>query len=114
MASARGGRAVAPLPHPARGQRDHLPRDLPADERGRTLLALQRRRDGGPGRPRGRRINLTIDAASLDTGIEMRDKHLRSSDFFDMGRFPTIVFQSVRVEAAGRRATVIGRLTCTG
>ena len=60
------------------------------------------------------RINLTIDAPSLDTGIEMRDKHLRSSDFFDVDRFPTVVFQSLRVEAAGRRATVVGRLTMHG
>ena len=60
------------------------------------------------------RITLTIDAASLDTGIEMRDNHLRSSDFFDVARFPTVAFQSVRIEAAGRRATVVGRLTLHG
>lgn len=60
------------------------------------------------------RITLTIDAASLDTGIEMRDNHLRSSDFFDATRFPTVAFQSVRIEAAGRRATVVGRLTLHG
>jgi polyisoprenoid-binding protein YceI len=67
-----------------------------------------------PAGPTGARINLTIDAASLDTGIEMRDKHLRSADFFDIERFPTIAFQSVRVESAGRRATVMGRLTLHG
>lgn len=38
------------------------------------------------------RISLTIDAASLDTGIEMRDNHLRSSDFFEVERFPTVTF----------------------
>ena len=67
-----------------------------------------------PAVPTSARISLTIDAASLDTGIEMRDKHLRSSDFFDVDRFPTVVFQSLRVEAAGRRATVVGRLTMHG
>lgn len=60
------------------------------------------------------RISLSIDTASLDTGIGMRDRHLRSGDFFDAERFPTIVFQSVRVEAAGRRATVVGRLSLHG
>ena len=60
------------------------------------------------------RITLNIDAASLDTGIEMRDNHLRSSDFFDVERFPTVAFQSMRIEAAGRRATVVGRLTLHG
>jgi polyisoprenoid-binding protein YceI len=60
------------------------------------------------------RVALAIDAASIDTGIDMRDNHLRSSDFLDVERFPTVAFQSVRVEAAGRRATVIGRLTLHG
>lgn len=67
-----------------------------------------------PAGPAGARISLTIDAASLHTGIEMRDKHLRSADFFDSDRFPTIAFQSMRVESAGRRATVVGRLTLHG
>lgn len=60
------------------------------------------------------RITLAIEAASIDTGIEMRDNHLRSSDFFDVGRFPTVAFESLRVESSGRRATVIGRLTLRG
>jgi len=67
-----------------------------------------------PARPTGARISLTIEAASLDTGIGMRDNHLRSADFFDIERFPTIAFQSVRVETAGRRATVTGSLTLHG
>ena len=67
-----------------------------------------------PARPTGARISLTIEAASLDTGIGMRDDHLRSVDFFDIERFPTIAFQSVRVETAGRRATVTGSLTLHG
>lgn len=62
----------------------------------------------------GARITLAIEAASIDTGIEMRDNHLRSSDFFDVERFPTVAFQSVRVESAGRGATVIGHLTLHG
>lgn len=62
----------------------------------------------------GARITLTVESASLDTGIEMRDRHLRSADFFDVRRFPAIAFQSMRVESAGRRATVVGRLTLHG
>ena len=60
------------------------------------------------------RISLTLEAASIDTGIGLRDTHLRSADFFDVERFPDIMFESVRVEAAGRRATVTGRLTMRG
>ena len=59
-------------------------------------------------------ITLSIEAASIDTGIGMRDNHLRSEDFFDVRRFPTITFESVRVEAAGGRAIVTGRLTLHG
>jgi len=62
----------------------------------------------------GARITLTVDPASLDTGIGMRDRHLRSADFFDVERFPAIAFHSMRVESAGRRATVVGRLTLHG
>ncbi|HYB43915.1 MAG TPA: YceI family protein [Candidatus Methylomirabilis sp.] len=62
----------------------------------------------------GARIAITIDAASIDTGIEMRDNHLRSADFLDVARFPSITFESVRVDAAGKRASVRGRLTVHG
>ena len=60
------------------------------------------------------RISLSIEAASIDTGIGLRDNHLRSADFFDVQRFPTITFESVRVEATGRHTTVTGRLTMRG
>jgi polyisoprenoid-binding protein YceI len=60
-----------------------------------------------PAVPTSAKIMLTIEAASLDTGIDMRDRHLRSVDFFDVERHPTIAFQSVRVESGGRRATVV-------
>src|SRR5262245_13607346 len=50
------------------------------------------------------RISLSIEAASIDTGIGMRDSHLRSEDFFDVKKFPAITFESQRVEGSGRRA----------
>ncbi len=59
-------------------------------------------------------VTLSIEAASINTGIGMRDNHLRSEDFFDVRQFPVITFESLRVEAAGRRATVFGRLTLHG
>jgi polyisoprenoid-binding protein YceI len=59
-------------------------------------------------------VSVTIDAASLDTGIRRRDDHLRSEDFFHVERFPTITFESTRVEGSGRRLVVVGRLTLRG
>src|SRR5258706_5322253 len=55
---------------------------------------------------------ITIDAASIDTGTAQRDTHLRSADFFDVDRFPELRFRSTRVEdIGGGRLRVIGDLT---
>lgn len=43
-------------------------------------------------------VNVEIDAGSIDTGVADRDKHLRSADFFDVEKFPTMTFKSKRVE----------------
>ena len=42
-------------------------------------------------------VEVTIDAAGVDTGDERRDGHLRSPDFFDVEQFPTISYRSTRV-----------------
>src|SRR5262245_5939541 len=60
------------------------------------------------------KITLSIEAGSIDTGIGMRDSHLRSEDFFDAKKYPTITFESQRVEGSGRRANVYGQLTIHG
>ena len=39
-------------------------------------------------------VNVTIDASSVDSRVEMRDKDLRSDHFFDVAKFPTITFVS--------------------
>jgi polyisoprenoid-binding protein YceI len=47
--------------------------------------------------PDGMRIELTIDADSIDTGNKKRDKHLRSDDFFHVAEHPQVRFTSTRV-----------------
>lgn len=47
-----------------------------------------------PATPAATRIDATIDAASIDTRNEKRDTHLKSPDFFDAVRFPTLTFKS--------------------
>jgi polyisoprenoid-binding protein YceI len=65
--------------------------------------------------PSGGLVEVAIDAASIDTGVGQRDAHLRSADFFDVERFPTITFKSTRVEPAGAGALrVSGDLTMHG
>lgn len=60
----------------------------------------------------------SIAAASLDTGTDQRDEHLRSADFLDVERDPTITFRSRRVDGAyrqeGDRFRVVGELTIRG
>ena len=47
-------------------------------------------------------VKVTIDAASIDTGVEKRDEHLRTEDFFDVAKHPTITFVSKKVTPAGK------------
>jgi polyisoprenoid-binding protein YceI len=60
-------------------------------------------------------VEVEIDAASIYTGVEQRDNHLKSADFLEVEKFPTITFKSTRVEADGLdRALVHGDLTMRG
>jgi polyisoprenoid-binding protein YceI len=56
----------------------------------------------------------TIQSKTIDTGIERRDNHLRSPDFFDAAKFPTITFQSKRTEKQGNETLLIGDFTMHG
>ena len=51
--------------------------------------------------PDEKTIELTIDADSLDTGNTTRDKHLRSTDFFNVAEHPQVRFRSTRIHYAG-------------
>lgn len=60
-------------------------------------------------------VNVTIDAASVDSRVEMRDKDLRSERFFDVAQYPEITFKSTKVESTGTgKLKVTGDLTIRG
>jgi polyisoprenoid-binding protein YceI len=60
-------------------------------------------------------IQATIQAASVDTRFEMRDRELRGENFLDVPKYPTITFTSKRVEAAGGgKFRITGDLTIHG
>jgi len=61
-----------------------------------------------------RAIELTIDAATVRTGNDKRDKHLRSADFFDAENHPRVQFVSDSVEQHDGTLTVHGRLSARG
>ena len=68
-----------------------------------------------PDRPEASSVRFTIDASSIDTDNADRDKHLRSSDFFDVENHPTITFTSESIRATGKdRYAVTGTLTIRG
>jgi polyisoprenoid-binding protein YceI len=61
------------------------------------------------------KVEVTIDTASISTGVAKRDAHLKSADFFDVAKYPTMTFVSRRVEKAGNdRLKVYGLLTLHG
>ena len=64
------------------------------------------------------KVEVEIDAASIDTGVTDRDAHLRSADFLDTGNQPQITFRSTKVEGAhkktGDRFQVTGELSIRG
>ena len=68
-----------------------------------------------PAKPAAGSIEATIDATGIDTREPGRDKHLKSADFFDVEKFPTITFKSTKIEpAAGGGFKVTGDLTMKG
>ena len=69
---------------------------------------------GDPATPTATTVEATIDAASIDTRNEKRDEHLRSPDFLDVAKFPTITFKSTKVEKAGDAWKLAGDLTLHG
>jgi polyisoprenoid-binding protein YceI len=60
------------------------------------------------------RLEVTIDAASVDTREERRDTHLRSADFLDVEKFPEIAFKSRSIERDGDGYLVTGDITIHG
>ena len=56
---------------------------------------------GNGSAPADAKVNVTAKAASIYTGNEMRDKHLRSGDFFDVEKFPEVKFASTKIDVIG-------------
>jgi polyisoprenoid-binding protein YceI len=56
-------------------------------------------------------VELSVDVTSVNTGSPDRDGHLRSGDFFDVEKFPTMTFRSTEVARDGDEWTITGDLT---
>ena len=62
----------------------------------------------------GSSVQVVIQAGSLDTGFTPRDRHLLGEDFFDAERFPTITFESTRIEPGAEGHRLVGTLRLRG
>lgn len=60
-------------------------------------------------------VEFTVDVNSVNTDNENRDKHLKSADFFEAEKFPTITFKSTKVaQVSGNKFTITGNMTMKG
>ncbi len=59
-------------------------------------------------------VNASIDVTTVDTGVAMRDTHLKSPDFFDVAKFPTMTFAGKKITASGDDYHLAGDLTLHG
>ncbi|GAA3701543.1 YceI family protein [Terrabacter ginsenosidimutans] len=64
--------------------------------------------------PANSSVTVTIEAASVTTGNEQRDGHLKTPDFFDIANHPQITFVSTNVERDGSEWAITGDLTING
>ncbi len=71
--------------------------------------------DFDPKNTKAWKTEASIDAASINTGNAKRDEHLKTADFFDTAKFPTLTFKSTGVtETTGTKAKLQGNLTMHG
>jgi len=59
-------------------------------------------------------VAAAIDLASIDTGSEPRDNHLRSADYLEVGKYPTMSYRSTGIRRAGDDWVIDGELTLHG
>ncbi|MFF4398734.1 YceI family protein [Streptomyces sp. NPDC001480] len=62
----------------------------------------------------GSSVAVTIDLASIDTGNEMRDNHLRTADYLEVEKYPTMSYRSTGIRRTGDGWAVDGELTLHG
>ena len=67
-----------------------------------------------PVNPENSSVTIIAPSKSLDTGWGNRDRHLKTSDFFDVERYPTVMFQSTRVRRNGQDWLMDGNFTMHG
>ena len=110
----------AELPAPGRWQIDPGHTELAFTGRHLMLTKVRGRFTGLSGAiqvaeaPGDSTAEITIDMASVESGNQARDEHLRSADFFDAARHPTATFSAHAADWQGTRGVLAGELTLRG
>ncbi len=60
------------------------------------------------------KLDADIEISSIDTGVEKRDSHLKSADFFDAAKYPKMIFKSTSVSGKAESFKITGDLTIKG
>jgi polyisoprenoid-binding protein YceI len=108
------------LPSPGRWQIDPSHTELAFIGRHFMLTKVRGRFTGVAGaievaeEPADSTVEVIIDMASVDSGSEARDEHLRSADLFDAARYPTATFSGQAARWRGARGLLAGELTLRG
>lgn len=55
-------------------------------------------------------ISGTVDVSTINTGVKMRDKHLRSEEYFHVTKYPTMSFKSIKVQKDGNGFAITGKI----
>lgn len=67
------------------------------------------------GEPEKSSVNISIDTSSIDMDNEKWNKHMRSADFFNVEKFPSMTFKSTSIDITGENtANIVGDLTILG
>ena len=67
-----------------------------------------------PSNPSASSFNVSVDAATVNTGVDMRDNHLKKDEYFNTSKYPTINFTSTNITGDTNGYTVSGHLTIKG
>ncbi|HEY0161266.1 MAG TPA: YceI family protein [Edaphobacter sp.] len=67
-----------------------------------------------PKNPSNDVVNTTLDASTVNTGSDLREKELKGADFFNTAKFPTLTFKSTSVKKVGNKLKITGDLTLAG
>ena len=120
-AAAQAPRAGAPAPHALREYAVDFGHSIVEFSLGFAFSRVKGRFTNAKGtilydeaNPGSSSVTMVIETKSLDTGWPHRDEHLRTDDFFDVAKYPTIVFQSDRLTRNGERWVAEGPLTMHG